>query len=518
MVRRSLTLLVLLPVLLAGCKRTPETGAAPTGTPAAAATADSSGALLFFSADTRGYLGPCGCSENMRGGIARAALQVMEARKGPLPVLYIDGGDSLFGEHTLKPFQVPQEERKAQALAEAMKRMGLSVRATGELDEVRGVAFRQSLGLPELPAGGVKLLPAGPRTVGVVAANDAAQLLQGSAQARSQGADFVVGLFHGAVEAAQAAVAQPGLEADLVLATHTASEFSGEENKLVRGAVPLVALQSKGRSLLRVDLSYAPQKGRFAPVKSQGDTDREAAALDQRMALLNKEINLPGIDPQLHQLKQAKLEELVARKQKLLTEPVANTAGTNSFTLRFLPLEASLGNEPEVQAVVTAYDRDVGQMNLAWAKEHGQDCPAPKKGEAAFVGNGACQDCHAEAFPVWEKSKHRHAWETLEKAGKQFHLNCVGCHVTGYEQPGGVCRLDKVAGREDVGCESCHGPGSLHAEEPTPANIVRNPGQALCVTCHNPENSPHFDFATYLPKVLGPGHGQPSSAAPGVKK
>jgi predicted CXXCH cytochrome family protein len=512
---RPLALLLLLGVvaLVAGCKRAPE-GTAP----AAEARADSPGSILIFSADTRGYLGPCGCSQNMRGGIDRAAAQVMEPRKGPLPVLYIDGGDSLFGQETFTPAQVLQEERKAQALAEAMKRMGLAVRATGELDDARGVAFRQSLGLPELPAGGVKLLPAGPRQVGVVSAKDAQQLVKASAQARSQGADFVVALFHGTVEAAQGAAAQQGLEADLVLATHTATEFSGEENTLVRAAVPVVGLQSKGRSLLRVDLSYGPQKGRFTPVKSQGDMEREAAALEERMALLNKEINLPGLDPQLQKLKQGKLEELVARKQKLLTEPASATAGTNSFTLRFLPLESSLTGHPEVASVVTAYDRDVGQMNLAFAKEHGQDCPAPEKGKATFVGNGSCQECHKEAFPLWEKSKHSHAWETLENAGKQFHLNCVGCHVTGYEQPGGVCRLDKVAGREDVGCESCHGPGSLHAEEPSAENILARPGRELCVTCHNPENSPHFDFATYLPKVLGPGHGQPASAPPGVKK
>ncbi len=498
---RALPLLWLLALGVAGCKRAPEAGSAGSAAPASA------GALLFLSADTRGYLGPCGCSENMRGGIARAAFQVLEARQGALPVLYIDGGDSLFGQQIFKPSQVPQEERKAQALAEAMKRMGLAVRATGELDDARGVAFRQGLGLPELPPGGVKLLPAGPRQVGVVAAREAAQLVQASAQARKQGADFVVALFHDTLEAAQAAVAQPGLEADLVLATHTASEFSGEENKLVRAAVPVVGLQSKGRSLLRVDLGYGPREGRFALVKSQEDTDREVAALDQRMELLNKEINLPGIDPKLKLLKQGKLEELVARKQALLTAPVADTAGANSFKLRFLPLESSLASHPEVQAVVTAYDQDVGQMNLAWAREHGEDCPAPPKGQAAFVGNAPCRECHEEAFPVWEQSKHSHGWDTLEAVGKQFHLNCVGCHVTGYEQPGGVCRLDKVAGREDVGCESCHGPGSLHSEDPSADNIVLNPGRELCVTCHNPENSPHFDYATYLPKVLGPGHG-----------
>jgi hypothetical protein len=445
----------------------------------------------------------------MRGGIDRAAFQVAEARKGSKPVLYIDGGDSLFGETTLSDAQVPQEERKAQALAQAMKRMGLAVRATGELDDARGAPFRQSLGLPELPPGGVKLLQAGARQVGVVAAQDPQQLVQASAQARKGGADFVVALFHDTVAQAQAAAEQPGLEANLILATHTATEFSGEEHKRVNASVPVVGLQSKGRELLRVDLSYGPQKGPFSLVKSQDEADREVAALDQRMAALNKEINLPDVDPQLKKLKQDKLEELIARKQKMLTQPVEAPTGINAFSLRFLPLEASLPGEPDVKAVVTEYDRDVGKMNLAWAKEHGQDCPAPKKGEAAFVGNASCQECHAEAFPLWEKSKHSRGWVTLEEKGKQFHLNCVGCHVTGYEQPGGVCRLDKVAGREGVGCESCHGPGSLHAEDPTPKNIVLSPGRELCVTCHNLENSPHFDFATYLPRVLGPGHGKP---------
>jgi hypothetical protein len=347
--------------------------------------------------------------------------------------------------------------------------------------------------------------------VGVVVAQDDAQLVQASADARKQGADFVVALFHDTVAQAQAAAEQPGLEANLILATHTATEFTGEEHKLVNAAVPVVGLQSKGRELLRVDLSYGPQKGPFTRVKSQDAVEREVAALDQRMAMLNKEINLPGIAPQLHQLKQAKLEELVARKQRLLTEPVEAPTGTNAFSVRFLPLESSLQGQPEVKELITAYDRDVGKMNLAWAQEHGQDCPAPKKGEAAFVGNPPCQECHQEAFPLWEKSKHSRGWATLEEKGKQFHLNCVGCHVTGYEQPGGVCRLDKVAGREGVGCESCHGPGSLHAEDPTPKNIVRSPGNKLCVTCHNPENSPHFDFATYLPRILGPGHGASST-------
>jgi hypothetical protein len=514
---RRVLVAALLGASLAGCMRkesaspaAPEAGTT-AATPSAAAPASNSapGAILFVSADTRGYLGPCGCSENMRGGIARAASQVLEARKGPLPVLYIDGGNSLFGEPELKPGQVPQEERKAKALSDAMRLMGLAVRATGPLDETRGAGFRQGLGLPELAPGAVKVLPAGARKVGVVAAQTPEQLVEASARARAEGADFVLALLDATLDAAQAAVDRPGLKADVVVATRTATEFSGEQNKLVRATVPVVALQSKGRSLLRVDLGYAPRLGAFTLLKGQGDTEREVAALDQRLALLDKDINLPGVDPKLKALKQGKRDELVARKQALLTAPSAPPGDTNGFTLRFVPLESGLPSNPDAQALVAAYDADVGKMNLAWAKEHGQDCPAPKKGQAAFVGSDTCRTCHEEAFPVWEKSKHSHAWETLEAQGKQFHLNCVSCHVTGWEQPGGVCRLDKVAGREDVGCESCHGPGSEHADAPSKDTILASPGESVCITCHNPENSPHFDFATYLPRILGPGHGKP---------
>ncbi|WNG45065.1 cytochrome C [Archangium minus] len=508
--RRLVTSLALL-AALAGCSRKEsrpaEAEVAPRG--GTSAKADAPGAILFFSADVRGYLGPCGCSENMRGGIARAASQVKEAGKGALPVLYVDGGDSLFGSPTLKPEQVPQEERKAQALAEAMKRMGLTVRAVGELDDARGADFRRGLGLPELAPGGEKVLAAGARKVGVVSASDAARLKQASAKARAGGAHFVVGLFHGTLEDAQRAAATPELGVDLVLATHTASEFDGEQNKLTRDAVPVVALQSKGRSLLRVDLSYGAKPGRFTAQKTAEDAEKEAASIDRRMELLDREINLPGVDPQLKSLKQQKREELVARRQALLTAPVAAAGDTDSFTLRFVPLESTLPSDPDAQAVVNTYDADVGKMNLAWAKEHGQDCPAPQKGQAAFVGSAACAECHADTIPVWEASKHTRAWKTLEEVGKQFHLNCTSCHVTGWEQPGGVCRLDKVAGRENVGCESCHGPGSLHVEDPSTDNITARPGQDVCVTCHNRENSPHFDFATYLPKILGPGHGKP---------
>ena len=35
-------------------------------------------------------------------------------------------------------------------------------------------------------------------------------------------------------------------------------------------------------------------------------------------------------------------------------------------------------------------------------------------------------------------TSHGRAYATLEQRNKQFNLSCVGCHVTGYDQPGGA--------------------------------------------------------------------------------
>ena len=53
---------------------------------------------------------------------------------------------------------------------------------------------------------------------------------------------------------------------------------------------------------------------------------------------------------------------------------------------------------------------------------------------------------------------------------------------------------------------------SARTAAPTPAAAGTANVAAMmsryCVGCHNPENSPHFDFALYLPQILGKGHGR----------
>ena len=62
-----------------------------------------------------------------------------------------------------------------------------------------------------------------------------------------------------------------------------------------------------------------------------------------------------------------------------------------------------------------------------------------------------------------------------------------------------------------VQCENCHGPGSKHIElvesgqldeaKPLMRVTLETARKDLCFNCHDPENSPHFDFDKYWPKI-----------------
>ena len=265
-------------------------------------------------------------------------------------------------------------------------------------------------------------------------------------------------------------------------------------------------MQSKGRSLLRVDVFLA-DGARVEWLRGDGERDRELYSLDQRIELLRAQVNEPMLNPELMALRKAKLEEIISRRELLAQTPLPVPEGKASVTARFIPLESTFPKDPAVQAVEKAYDVDVGLINLAWAKANGKSCPPPTAEKRGDVGSPMCVSCHAESEQVFKTSKHARAYATLVEQGKQHHLDCIGCHVTGWQQPQGVCRIDETAGREEVGCESCHGPGDAHSKNPTPGSIVRYVEAKTCKGCHDRENSPNFDFDQYVEKILGPGHG-----------
>jgi len=116
-----------------------------------------------------------------------------------------------------------------------------------------------------------------------------------------------------------------------------------------------------------------------------------------------------------------------------------------------------------------------------------------------YVGSKLCGECHDDAYQVWKKSKHAHAYKTLEDVKHDADPDCVYCHVVGMKYIGGFVSAKETPDLKDVGCESCHGPGSKHVADYTVS--MKTEGEKNCITCHDAENSPRFDFQKYWKQI-----------------
>nr|MBP9114171.1 hypothetical protein [Polyangiaceae bacterium] len=202
---------------------------------------------------------------------------------------------------------------------------------------------------------------------------------------------------------------------------------------------------------------------------------------------------------------EAKKKELqeIERSLKALTSSSAPRSGSY---LRYgtEQVREGAGKDSAIEEALRAYYKRVNEFNKVNFAERRPSKPG--KGEASYVGVEACTPCHQEERKVWDKTAHAKAYATLSTQYKEFNLDCVSCHVTGYDKPGGstVTHVEKL---KDVQCETCHGPGSLHTANPKVAIPVAVPKPEMCVGCHHPPHVHSFDGAEKMNAILGSGHG-----------
>ena len=165
---------------------------------------------------------------------------------------------------------------------------------------------------------------------------------------------------------------------------------------------------------------------------------------------------------------------------------------------------------PDLKAAGTAYKADMTKA------------PAADTAKAAeYVGVNKCKMCHMKQHKAWLETKHSSALANLQKVdpkvaaelGAKLKIElkgtaaqtdgCVGCHVTGFHLAGGYPAADsaKTALVANVTCESCHGPGSLHASAPMAEKkkfINKVASAKMCMQCHTPALSPNFKYEEYV--------------------
>ncbi|MCD6532592.1 MAG: cytochrome C [Deltaproteobacteria bacterium] len=128
--------------------------------------------------------------------------------------------------------------------------------------------------------------------------------------------------------------------------------------------------------------------------------------------------------------------------------------------------------------------------------------------EKVYVGSAVCAECHEteyESFTTFSKKAHSfNSLLGLKKGLTEAEFkSCFECHTTGYGKPGGFSSIEETPELSNLGCESCHGPGSRHRESEDPEDIIKKISIEHCTGCHNQERVAAFDFK---PLIHGGAH------------
>ena len=509
-------------VLAAGCTSS-------NGKPkSAGGSGDGERLVLFATTEVKGQLEPCGCNSDPMGDIARIVKLVADAREGGQPVVVVDAGSLLY-PHAMTGEVAPEDQQhllRGELLAKVYGEKLQAAVGLGPFDLGKGPVTppRQAANLA--PGGVVtraepQVVQAGKVKVGVFgvaapsavkgASDPAAAASAAVGKLRKEGAQVVVALAHmQKKDARKLAGDVKGI--DFVIVGQNAPAEPGKVSDVADqvGSTWLVQPANRGQVVSRLEIAVrGAGGGPFADAVGPARVPILEARLTAARAELAKFEKDTSADADFVRLKRDEVATLEKDLAGLRGSPLRLPASGSWFTLEQVRIKRNLACDPETQAAKKALDKQVGQANLEVAKKKGPQAKPPR-GTASYVGMEECGFCHKEAVTFWQKTVHARAWKTLVDDGKDLDYDCVKCHLTGWEQPGGS-NLAFNESLRDVQCEVCHGPGSLHVAadgKEKKSSLVRATPEDVCIRCHNKEHSDTFDYKPYLRDVTGKGHGE----------
>ncbi|WP_104987800.1 multiheme c-type cytochrome [Sorangium cellulosum] len=494
---------------------------------------------LYVLSTVAGALEPCGCTKDQLGGIDHLAALIEGQRDEAPGHLVVGAGPLLFAEPEVKPERSSQDAWKAEAMASAAREIGLAAWAPGENDWALGAEalgkYKEQAGAAPLAgniegAQGVVVREVSGVKVGLIGVSDPKgragtypagikpgpaidAMKAGVEEAKKQGAKVLVGL--AALPRGEALRLADNVPELHVLVLGKPSERGdvndGAKPPVLIGSTLVVETPNHLQAVAVVDLFVRGGEGGKLVFADAGGVAKaeELISLSARIRELEIRINSWEGDKTVAAKdvadRKADLEKLRAEKAKIEAEEAKVTG--SFFRYSAVEVREKLGADKDVAGQLMAYYKRVNAHN----KEAFADrVPAPPaKGEAGYIGIDACTNCHDEERKVFDATAHAHAYATLQEDFKEYNLDCVSCHVTGYGKPGGSTVTHNAA-LQNVQCEECHGPGSLHAKDPEKKGLITlAPPPESCVSqCHHPPHVEGFDPVAKMQLVLGPGHGK----------
>ena len=162
---------------------------------------------------------------------------------------------------------------------------------------------------------------------------------------------------------------------------------------------------------------------------------------------------------------------------------------------------------PRIKMLAEEYRSEIRDVKLAIDSEAFMDDDSVPgvMNNANYTGTEACAECHADEYKTWQSSLHAKAFDALARRMADGDPGCIGCHVVGFGSPSGYRREYGSARLVNVGCESCHGPGSLHVsrmkKESDNDFEFRKLAAGDCEACHHGEFSRPFAWNEFWPIV-----------------
>ncbi len=502
-------------------------------------------ARLYLVSDLAGALEPCGCVKDQLGGMDHFGALVSQEKAKVPAFATLSAGPLFFMDADIAEEKKNQEVQKAETIARSMKAVGLAGFAPSRNGWAAGgdtlAKLASESGAPMLAAN-VAGAPAPAKTaikeigglkiglVGVAAPDKAEKVkkpLEGvtssaaaeavkaaTATLTKEGAQAIVVLAAvGRGEAKRIADDNPNVLAILVGSTAASGDVNTKPPPVERiGDVLIVETANHLQTVAVVDLYVrdAPKTGLVKFADGTGvERARKREELSARIDELRTKIATWETDKSVAKAdvdaRKADLAKLESEREALDKAPPAATGSFYRYAMH--EIREKLGADDAVKAQMLAYYKKVNDANKEAFKDK-KPAPVPK-GEAGYIGVELCTNCHEDAKKVWDATSHAHAYATLEKQFKEANLDCVSCHVTGYDKPGGST-VTHVSDLKDVQCEVCHGPGSLHAQKPEKVKMpTPKPTPESCIECHHPPHVHTFDAKVKMADILGPGHGKP---------
>lgn len=438
---------------------------------------------LAWTGEVRGEIEVCGCPTVPYGGFERRDRYLDRLREQGGPVIVLDAGEMLVKGAKLA--RAPDEALRAQTVLTLATKVGLDAWAPSATDlQVReaGDGWGRALAVNVDGLDGARVIERDGVRIGVIGVSGGAPgrapepgdvAARVDAAVRGATVDGWVVLSNAGTAVNRAAAAVPGV--GMVLTT--------------RGADLDPPTRTPGAPIIE-----APDRGRFVSVVRWviGTTPGPASLVEDGPSMRGWD----AWDDALERLPLQPPAALAAEQERVsrywaAVEPEA--LGRNLVLVRDRPL----GTDLDVDAAnddVASTVRSFQRAAVGAAKTR-TDAPSATR----YVSASRCQGCHNTYFTSWAFSDHAKAWQSLVTRQAEQDPECVGCHSTAWGEPGGNASLTKSAMNtwHAVQCESCHGPGSAHADDPH-GNRTAPIQPSTCLACHDQANSPQFDYDAYM--------------------